>query len=107
MLHGEHGQLDADHPADLARPQAAGVDHVLGVDRLAALEAHVPRPVGPLRQAHHRLVLVDLGAGHLGALDVGPRDPGRVDVPLDRVVQRPDEVLRVEQREDVLGFLRA
>ena len=51
VLHGEHRQLDPDHPADLARPQAAGVDDVLGVDRLAALEAHVPGPVRPLRQA--------------------------------------------------------
>ncbi len=105
VLHGQHRQLDADHPAHLSRPQAAGVDDMLGVDRLAALEAHVPGPVGPLRQPHDRLVLVDLGAGQLGALDVGPRDAGRVDVPLDRVVQRADEVLRVEQREDVLRFL--
>ena len=107
MLHREDRQLDADHPADLARPQAAGVDDVLGVDRVAVLEADVPRAVGPLREADHRRVLVDLGAGQLGALDVGPGDAGRVDVALDRVVQRADEVLRVEQREEVGGLLRA
>ena len=74
---------------------------------VAALDPDVPRPVRPLRQADDRRVLVDLGAGQLGALDVGAGDAGRVDVALDRVVQRPDEVLRVEQREEVLRLLRA
>ena len=30
MLHREHRQFEADHAADLARPQAAGIDDVLG-----------------------------------------------------------------------------
>ena len=51
-------------------------------------------------------MLVDLGAGHLGAFHVGPGDPGRVHVALDRVVQRPDEVLRVHQREDLGRLVR-
>ena len=50
VLHGEDRQLDADHPPDLARPQAAGVDDVLGVDDVAALDADVPRPVRALRR---------------------------------------------------------
>ena len=52
-------------------------------------------------------MLADLRAGHLGALDVGAGDAGRVDVALDVVVQRADEVLRVEEREEVLRLLRA
>ena len=43
VLHGEDRQLDADHPADLAGPQSAGVDHVLGVDRIAVLDRGRPR----------------------------------------------------------------
>ena len=50
-------------------------------------------------------MLVDLGAGQLGRLHVRARHPGRVDVALDRVVQRPDEVLRIEQREELLRLL--
>ena len=42
VLHGEHRQRQADELADLARPQAAGVDHVLGVDR-ALVGDDVPR----------------------------------------------------------------
>ncbi len=95
------GQLDADHPADLARPQATGVDDVLGVDRVATLDAHVPGAIRALLQPDDRCVLVDLCAGHLGALDVGARHAGRVHVPLDGVVQGAHEVLRVHQREDV------
>ena len=66
VLHREHRQLDPDHPADLARPQAAGVDDVLGVDRVAVLDEDVPGAVGPLAEAGHRRVLVDLGAGAAG-----------------------------------------
>ena len=47
VLHGEHRQLEPDHAADLARPEAAGIDDVLGVDR-ALLGHHVPRAVGVL-----------------------------------------------------------
>ncbi len=106
MLHGEDRQLDAHHPPHLARPQAPGVDDVLGVDRVAALDTDVPRPVRPLREPDDRRVTMHLGAEHLRALDVGARDPGRIHVPLDRVVERADEVLRVKQREQVRGLAR-
>ncbi len=106
VLHREHGQLDPDHPADLARPQPTGVDDVLGVDRLAVLEADIPGRVGSLREPDDRRVLMDLGAELLSTLDVRAGDAGRVDVALDRVVQRPDEVLRVHEREQLGRFLR-
>ncbi len=64
-------------------------------------------PSVPLGQPRHGRVLADLRAGHLGALDVGARDAGRVDVALDVVVQRADEILRVEQRKEVPGFFGA
>ena len=32
VLHGEHGQFDADHTADFAGPQSASVHDVFGVD---------------------------------------------------------------------------
>ena len=101
VLHGEHRQLEPDHPADLARPQAAGVDDVLGVDRRRRSRSDVPGAVRPLREPDDPRVLVDLGAGQLGALHVGAGDAGRVDVALDRVVQRADEVLLLQQREEV------
>ena len=67
--------------------------------------SHVPS--GRCVRPDDRRVLVDLGAGQLGALHVRAGDPGRVDVALDRVVQRADEVLRIDQREEVRGLLRA
>ncbi len=67
----------------------------------------VQRAVRSLLEPDDGRPLMDLGTGELGALDVRPGDPGRVDMPLDRVVQGPDEVLRIEQRKDVLGLGRA
>ena len=67
---------------------------------LSIRTSHVPS--GRCESRDHRRVLVDLRARQLGALDVGAGDAGRVDVALDRVVQRPDEVLRVHQREEVV-----
>ena len=105
VLHGQDRQLDADHAADLPRPQAAGVDDVLGVD-LALLGDDIPRPVGALAEVGHHRVPVDLGAGVAGADGVGVGDAGRVDVALDRVEQRADEVLVLHEREDGLGLGR-
>ena len=101
VLHGQDRQLETHHPADLARPQAAGVDDVLGVDRVAALDLDVPRLVRTLRQPRDERVEAHLRAGHLGALHVGLGDTRRVDVALDAVVQRAHEVLRIHDREDV------
>ena len=103
VLHGQHGQLDADHAADLARPQPAGVDDVLGVD-LALVGDDVPRPVGTLAEVGDHGVPVDLGPGVAGADGVGVGDAGRVDVALDRVEQRAHEVLVLHEREDGLGL---
>ena len=101
VLHGQDGQLETHHPADFTGPQAAGVDDVLGVDRVAILDLDIPRLVRTLRQPGDQGVQADLRAGQLGALHVGSRDAGRVDVALDPVVQRAYEVLRVHHREDV------
>ncbi len=38
MLHRQHRQFDAHHVADLARPQPAAIDHMLGMHR--ALVGH-------------------------------------------------------------------
>jgi hypothetical protein len=61
VLHREDRQLDADHPSDFARPQAAGVDDMLRVD-VALVGDHVPRAVGALRQRLHVREAIDLGA---------------------------------------------
>ena len=103
VLHGEDGQLDADHAPDLARPQAAGVDDVLGV-HVALVGDHVPAAVAALLAVDDARLAHDLGAADLGRLRVGVRDAVRVDVALDRVVHRADEVLLLEQREQLLGL---
>ena len=105
VLHPEHRQLEADHPADLARPQSTGVDDVFGVD-LALVGDDVPRAVGALAQVVHPRVAVDLGARLAGADRVGVGDTRRVDVALDRIEQSADEVLLLEQREHRLRLRR-
>ena len=104
MLHGQDRELEAHHPAHFTGPQAAGVDDVLRMDRVAVLDQDVPRPVRTLRQPRHQGVLADLRAGQLGTLHVGAGDAGRIDVTLDPVVQRTDEVLGVHHREEVPGL---
>ena len=81
MLHAENRQLEADHPPDLARPQPAGVDDVVG-DHLALVGDDAPFAVGKA------LDVLDLGeALHLGAqlarrLGVGVGDARRVEMPV-------------------------
>ena len=66
MLHRHERVVDADHPADLARPQAAGVDDVLGGDR-ALLGLHAPLAARQWRERQHAVVLDHLGAARLRA----------------------------------------
>ncbi len=73
---------------------------------LADVGVHVPRAVGALAQAVDPRVAVDLGTGHAGADRVGVGDTGRIDMTLDRVVQRADEVLVLHEREQRLRLLR-
>src|SRR3546814_19183712 len=67
VLHRQHRQLEADHAADLARPEAAAVHHVLGLeaalvgdDLPAAVAQRVkPEDAGePLALGAHRTSVV-------------------------------------------------
>ena len=105
VLHGEDRQFEPDHAADLARPQAARVDDVLGVDR-ALLGDDVPGAVGALPRVDDAVLAHDLGARDLRGLGVGVGHAVRIDVALDRVVDRADEVLLVQQRIQLLRLGR-
>src|SRR5260370_35529089 len=75
MLHREDRQFEADHAADLARPQAAGIDDMLGME-VALFGDDVPRAVGA------RLEVGNTGvAGEFGALAVGRRWGGATHAP--------------------------
>ena len=67
VLHRLQRQPDAGHLADLARPQAAGIDHMLGTDR-ALFGDHVPASVGLRDQLLNLVMLIDLGALQRAAL---------------------------------------
>jgi hypothetical protein len=105
VLHREHRQFDADHAADLAGPQAAAVDHVLGLHR-ALLGDDVPRAVCLLRQLGDTVPQHDLGAELPGGLGVSDGRARRIEMAFDRVPHGADEMALVHQREHRLGFRR-
>jgi hypothetical protein len=104
MFHREDRQFQPDHPADLARPQTAGVDDVLGV-HVAVIGDHVPGPVGARLQVHDPRAPHDLGARDLRRFRIRVRDPVGIDVTLDRIVERAREMLLVHQREELRGLV--
>ena len=55
------GQLEPHHAADLARPQSAGIHHVLGVN-VAVIGDHIPRAVGARLEVGDARVAYDLRA---------------------------------------------
>ena len=105
VLHGEDRKLEPDEAADFARPQSARVHDVLGVDR-AVLGDDVPGAVRPLLRVDDAVLAHDLGAADLGGFRVGVRDAVRIHVPFDRVVDRAEEMLLLEQRMELLGLRR-
>ncbi len=111
VLHRQHRQLDADHVADLPRPQPGAVDDVLGVQR--ALVGHdVPGAVRALRERLHARETLHRCAQLASCLDVGLRGPGRIAMAAVGAPQRSDEIAWIDQRielerlleRDHLGF---
>ena len=105
VLHGQHRQFDADHAADLARPQATAIHHMLGLHR-SLFGDHVPGAVRILGQFLDRVAEHDLGAELFGRLRIGDGGARRVEMAFDRVPHGADEMPLVHQREHRLGFRR-
>ena len=105
MLHRQHGKFEPRHTTDLAGPQAAGVDHMFGVD-VTLLGNHGPRAVGSMFEPAHPVLAVDLGPLLPSTDRVRVGNASRIDVPLDRVPHGTDEVARIEQRKQLLRLLR-
>ena len=103
VLHREHRVFAADHVPHLARPKAACVDHMLGMD-LAAVGDHAPGAVRVLDELLDLGEALDVGAELARGLGVGLRRAGRVEVAVDDGLERTDEARWVEQRHQ---FVRA
>ena len=105
VLHRVARQIDARHFAHLPRPQAGGVDDVLGVHR-ALHGRHIPGSVGPRAKLVHGVAEHDLRALHARALRVRLGGARRVEVAVERIVERPEQSLRIRDRResgDLLG----
>jgi hypothetical protein len=104
VLHRLHRQVEAGQLPHFARPQAAGVDDVLGVDR-AFPGDHVPAAVLALVGLDDLGVRVVVAAEFLRRLGVGIGHAGRVDVAVERVPERCEISTGVDQRVAVGEFL--
>ena len=105
VLHGQHRQLDADHPANFARPEPAAVDDMLGDDG-AVLGYDVPGVIRPLLQFGHAVVEINLGAADARRLGVGLRRALGIEITVGLVVERADEILLFHQRKELFRFRR-
>ena len=104
--HGQQGQVDARHGADLTRPESAGVHQVLAIygalfgDDLPALG----RRVG----LQHAVVQDDLGAAHAGRLGIGMGRARGVEVAVQRVIEAAEDALGVHKAiGQLVDFLRS
>ena len=105
VLHRMARQVDAGHLAYLPRPQPRRVDHVLGVHR--ALDGHhVPASVGARAKPLHRVAQHDLRPPHARPSCIRLGRARRVEVTVERVVERPEQALRVRDRREPRDLLR-
>ena len=104
MLHRKDRKLEADHAADLARPEAAGIHHVLGVER-PLVGDHAPAAVALRLERLHAREAVDLGPLDARRLRVGVGHARGIDVAFDRVVERAHEIFPLHEGEEALGLL--
>ena len=104
MLHGKYGQLDAHHAAHLARPQAPGVHHMLGMN-IAVIGDHIPGSVGARLEVRDPGMPDDLGAADLRGFRIGMSHTVRIDVSLDGIVHGTREVFLVQERKQFRRFI--
>ena len=105
MLHRQNREFDTHHAADFARPQAAAIHHMLGLDD-ALFRDDVPSAIRILCQFLHRVAQHDLRAEFLRRLGIGDRRAGRVEMSFDRIPHGADEILLVHQRKHRLRLCR-
>src|SRR5581483_9195848 len=92
------------HPAHFTRPEAPRVDNMLRV-HIPLVGDHIPGTVGPRLEINNTCVAYHLGAGDLRGFGICLRHAIRVDVALDGIEYRPDEMALVEQRKATRGLL--
>ena len=90
-------QFQADHPADLLGPQAAGIDDMLGEDR-ALFGDDLPGAVRPLFQVQHPIVLDHGGPALARRAGIGVDGPGGVDIALPVGPQAADHTVDIHDR---------
>src|SRR5579862_4279044 len=99
VLHRQHGQLQPHHTTDFAGPEPACVHDVLGV-HVARFRDHVPGAIAARFEVDDARLTHDLGAPDLRGLGVRLRHAVRIDVSLDGIEQRADEVALVHEGEE-------
>ncbi len=105
VFHRQQRQFQPDHAADLARPQPAAIHDMLRLHG-ALLGHHIPRAVRLLGELDHAIAKHDFCAEFACGLRIGMCRAGGVEMALDGIPHRADEVGLVHQREHRLGFGR-
>ena len=105
VLHRVQRQVDPGHRAHFARPQAAGIDHVLGMDR-ALVGHHVPGAIGALPGLVHHAMCFDRGAPHARGLGIGMGRARGVEMPVERIVKPAQNAFDIGDRGNRLDLLR-
>ena len=103
VLHGQHRQFKARHPAHFARPKPTGIDDMFGNHR--PLICHdIPGLVRVLRQILDHAMLMDFRTQLAGRLGIGMGDARGIKVAIHDRAHRTHETVRVDQRHDVFGL---
>ena len=103
MLHRGHGQAAAHHGGDFIAAVAAGIDDFLGSD-IAILSVDQPGAVRFLGEPGHGIEALDFGPGFAGAAGQGLAELGWVNIAIQRVPQRAQEIIGGDQRVAALAF---
>ena len=97
VLHRQDRQFQTDHAAHFARPQAAAIDDML-CDDVALVGDHIPIAVRSLARIKHACLGEYFGPGLARRAAEGVGGAIGIDVALDRVVHRTNELRLVQQR---------
>ena len=91
---------------DFARPEAACVDHMFGVDR-AFVGDHIPCAIRALVGLFDHAVGFDRGAAHAGGFGIGVGCARGIKVPIKRIIKPANDAIEIGDGRDFLDFVGA
>ena len=105
VLHRVQRQVNPGHRAHFARPETAGIHHMLGMHR-ALVGDHIPCAIAALYCFAHHAMGFNRGAAHARGLCIGMGGARGIKMAVERIIKPAKDAVDIGHRRDFGDLLR-